>query len=149
MKNAVKYFSSKIGCIIRAILYVALTYIAPIIFISVKFKLFENVEGGIKFTGWGIVAVLVLALGVFKGLKYVCDNFAYNYGLGVLKSFISSVWWLLIGMLLCVLVTKYVDQCLFVLKWSALTCFVGVFVNPFPYMAYKSKVKVVKDAVNS
>lgn len=149
MKATIDFLNSKIGCIIRAILYVALTYIAPIIFISVKFKLFENVEGGIKFTGWGIVAVLVLALGVFKGLKYVCDNFAYNYGLGVLKSFISSVWWLLIGMLLCVLVVKYVDQCLFVLQWSALTCFIGCFINPFPLMAHKSKVKVVKDAVNS
>jgi hypothetical protein len=142
------FLTSKVGCIIRAILYVALTYIAPIIFISVKFKLFENTEGGLKFTGWGIVAVLILALGVFKLLKYICDNFAYSYLIGVLRSFISSVWWLLMAMLMCVLVVKHLDQCMFVLKWSCLTCFIGMWVNPFPLMAHKSKVKVVKEAVN-
>lgn len=132
---------------LRAIVYVALTYICPIILISIKFSLFKNTDAGIKFTGWGILALLIVGIGAFKGLKWVCNNFAYNYFLGVLNGFISSVLWLLLAFVGCTLIVKYIDKCQFILGMSALTCFIGIWFNPFPLLAHNSKVKVIKEAV--
>lgn len=149
MITLLNFFNSKLGCMLRAIVYIALTYICPIIFIAIKFALFKKTDAGIKFTGGGLIALGVVGIGAFKGLKWVCNNFAYNYWLGVLNGFISTVLWLLLGVAVLCMVTKYIDKCLFVLGWSTLTCFIGIFINPFPLMAHKSKVKALKDAINN
>ena len=145
IKNA---FNSKIGIIVRAIVYAILTYICPIIFIAVKFSLFKHTDAGLKFTGWGILGVAIVGIGLFKGLKWICNNFAYNYWLGVLNGFISTVLWLVTGIVALVLATKYIDMVLFVLGWSTLTCAIAIFINPFPLMAHNSKVSALKKAIN-
>jgi len=149
LENIKKVFNSKIAIIVRAIVYVALTYLCPIIFISIKFSLFKNTDAGIKFTGWGILAVAIVGIGIFKGLKWICNNFAYNYWLGVLNGFISTVLWLVMGIVALCLATKYIDMVLFVLGWSTLTCAIAIFINPFPLMAHNSKVRALKNALNN
>ena len=48
--------------------------LVPVIITGVNYKLFENVEGGLKLTAVGIIVIVILGLYAYIKLKKVIDN---------------------------------------------------------------------------
>lgn len=142
-------FNSKIGCLIRLILYIGCTFVCPIIFISMKFSLFKHDDSKLRFTGWGIVCILIIALALFSMLKWCCKNFAYSYVLGVINGLISSVLWLIVLLIVCKSIHAYIERVEFVLGYSILTCAIGCLLNPLPYLAEQSRIKKIQNQINA
>lgn len=147
MKKISTILNSKWCLALRLFLYIGCTYVCPIIFLSIKFKLFESADSSIRLTGWGIMAIMILTIGLYKLIRWCINNFGYNYWLGVLNGLIGVVLWLALALVLIRSITKSFERIEFVLQWSILTCSIGAFLNPLPHMAHCNKLKLFKEAI--
>lgn len=141
MEKISKVWGAPYMLIIRAILWASATFIVPIILISSKFKLFETVDSEYKFTGWGYLAIFILAIGVYYLCKWIVKSFGYSYPLQLLDGFISLILWLILAYIVCTKISSNIDRVRFVLKWSIVSCSAGVLLNPLPYLAFKFRMR--------
>lgn len=133
--------------IIRAIAFIFFSAIAPILIINYKFKLFSATDK--KFTGWGLIVILIVFLATNYILKMLVDIINSPYA----KQLVSGIRKVLLPLLILILIVgsidKYSKEVMYVLRGITISELIAILVNPFPYLARKSKDKHLKDVIAS
>ena len=152
-ENVRKVFNSWYLFIPRLIMWIGCTFVCPIFLILSKFEVFKKVpiENGekIQFNGWAVVIALVIAIGIFYILKYVLSAMTFNYVSQLLSGFINLILWLILGLSLVEVISKFQEEIKWIFKWSIMTCSLGVAVNPLPRWSYNRKNKDIANAISA
>ena len=130
---------------IRLVLWTLCACVLPFLFIAWRFELFKKVSK-LQLGGWGVVAILLVAIFVLAVLKYVRLALGAKYSLtgqilkGVCKIIVPLL--VLIGILICV--RDSVWTTIKVLGVVTFLEFVAIPLNPLPKWVYDMQ-KDVKD----
>lgn len=125
---------------IRLIIYVFFGAIIPLVFLTVRFNLFENVEK-VSIGGWGIVAITFISVFSLKFLKKIKKGLPYSLLKQILDGVGKVILPLIIGCVCCYLlkdIIDYVFQFLFVLVFSES---IAVIANPFPRWYHDNNIE--------
>ena len=142
LKNKIIDFAKKestfccltIGWILFAI-------ILPIIFINNKYHLFIKGEDTLKFTGWALVGLLILFIGLYALCSYVIDAYSVKYRTWVklLKGFQRIILPLLLLFFMCRIINTNIDKIETLILEIIISEALAIIINPFPYFVYKHK----------
>lgn len=115
--------------------------ILPIIFINNKYHLFVKVDDGLKFTGWALVGLLILFIGLYALCSYVIDAYSVKYRTWVklLKGFQRIILPLLILYFMCGVINNNIAKIENLLLEIIISEAIAIIINPFPYFVYKHK----------
>ena len=121
--------------------------ILPIIFINNKYHLFVKGDDGLRFTGWGIVAILIGFIVLYVLLWYIVDAFSVKYRpiIKVIKGFQRVLLPLIVLCLMCDIISKNIGTIENVLWNITISEAIAIVINPFPYFVYKHKVKDARE----
>lgn len=143
--NWVAIWNNKWLFIPRVLAFVALCVVVPIILINQKFILFSKNTGGIDFNAWGLVCLLIGAIGVYVLLGYIIKAFEYSFIIQCLNGFRKCLIWIGLAYLGCVCINNNIEKIQYILKWSFVSVACGIVINPLPRWSYKTKYKRVKE----
>ena len=115
--------------------------ILPIICINGKYHLFVKGDGNLKFTGWALVGLLILFIGLYALCSYIIDAYSVKYRTWVklLKGFQRIILPLLILFFMCGIINSNIDKIENLLLEIIISESVAIIINPFPYFVYKHK----------
>lgn len=115
--------------------------ILPIIFINNKYKLFVKTDGDLRFTGWALVGLLVLFIGLYALCSYVIDAYSVKYRTWVklLKGFQRIILPLLILFFMCGIINTNIQKIENLILEIIISESIAIIINPFPYFVYKHK----------
>ena len=118
-----------------------LAVILPIIFINNKYHLFIKGDDTLKFTGWAIVGLLILFVGLYALCSYIIDAYSVKYRTWVklLKGFQRIILPLLIIFFMVGLVDANLEKIQTLLIEIIISEALAIIINPFPYFIYKHK----------
>lgn len=141
LKNKILDFAKKestfcclgIGWIVFAI-------ILPIIFVNNKYHLFVK-EDELRFTGWAIVGLLILFIGLYALCSYIISAYSVKYRIWVkiLKGFQRILLPLILLFFVCGLINNNIDKIQTLLLEIIISEAIAIIINPFPYFVYKHK----------
>lgn len=142
LKNKIIEFAKKEStfcCLMVGWLFFAI--ILPIIFINNKYPLFVKGNDGLKFTGWAIVGLLILFIGLYALCSYIIDAYSVKYRTWVklLKGFQRIILPLLILFFMCKIISNNIDTIENVILNITISEAIAIIINPFPYFVYKHK----------
>lgn len=133
--------------IIRAIAFILFSAVVPILIINQKFKLFSATDK--KFTGWGLIVILIVFLATNYILKMLVDIINSPYA----KQLVSGIRKVLLPLLILILIVgsidKYSKEVMWVLRGIIVSELLAILVNPFPYLARNSKDKRFKELIRN
>ena len=114
--------------------------ILPIIFINNKYHLFVK-EDELRFTGWAIVGLLILFIGLYALCSYVISAYSVKYRTWVklLKGFQRILLPLILIFFVCGLINNNIDKIQTLLLEIIISEAIAIIINPFPYFVYKHK----------
>ena len=114
--------------------------ILPIIFINNKYHLFVK-EDELRFTGWAIVGLLILFIGLYALCSYVISAYSVKYRTWVklLKGFQRILLPLILIFFVCGLINNNIDRIQTLLLEIIISEAIAIIINPFPYFVYKHK----------
>lgn len=145
-----KIFNSWYLFLPRLVIWIGCTFVCPIAFIMARFQVFDKTEGEkLQFNGWGLIIVLIIGIGLFYLLKYILNAMTFNYIAQLLNGFIRLVLWLILALILVDTIVKSHEQIKWVLKWSILSCSIGVAINPLPRWSYNRKNKDIASSIGT
>lgn len=142
LKNKIVEFAKKESTFLcLAFGWVLCAIILPIIFINNKYHLFVKGEDNLKFTGWALVALLIIFIGLYALCSYIIDAYSVKYRTWVklLKGFQRIILPLLILFFMCGIISKNIDTIENVLLEIIICEALAIIINPFPYFVYKHK----------
>ena len=142
LKNkAIDFFKRESTFCCLAIGWLFFAIILPIIFINNKYHLFIKGDDTLKFTGWAIVALLILFVGLYALCSYIIDAYSVKYRTWVklLKGFQRIILPLLILFFMCRIINTNIDKIESLILEIILSESFAIIINPFPYFVYKHK----------
>ena len=115
--------------------------ILPIIFINNKDHLFVKSDDNLKFTGWALVALLILFIGLYALCSYIISAYSVKYRtwVKILKGFQRIILPLLILFFMCKIISNNIDTIENVILNITISEAIAIIINPFPYFVYKHK----------
>ena len=115
--------------------------ILPIIFINNKYHLFVKTNDEVKFTGWALVGLLILFIGLYALCNYVIDAYSVKYRTWVklLKGFQRIILPLLLLFFMCRIINTNIDKIETLILEIIISEALAIIINPFPYFVYKHK----------
>lgn len=124
-----------------AVGWILCAIILPIIFINNKYHLFIKGDDNLKFTGWALVALLVLFIGIYALCSYIIDAYSVKYRTWVklLKGFQRIILPLIVLYLMCSLINQNIDKIETLLLEIIISESFAIIINPFPYFVYRHK----------
>ncbi len=125
---------------IRFVLWATSACFLPFAFIVWRFQLFQTISS-IQIGGWGLIALLIVAVFVFTIIKYVKMAFAnkYSFAIQCINGLIKVILPLSIVMLILYAVRNNVDMMLQVLGCVILCEIIAIPLNPLPKWAWESQ----------
>lgn len=124
--------------IIRLVIFIALLLVPPI-YLVFRYDLFTKVSK-LTFGGWGIMAIILLAIGIFLFLRYLVKGKQYSYWKQVLKAVLYVVVPCFAIYLIIYLSKEYLERLLELIIVFMASYFSALVVNPLPQYTYeKSK----------
>lgn len=145
MKKFLEIWNSKYLFIPRALAWLTLCGVVPVILINQKFVLWSTNEGQVDFNAWGVIAIIIFAVLTYALIGYCVKAFEYNFIIQLFDGFRKCIVWLIVAYFACVAINNNVEKIQYILQWSMLSCSCGIVVNPFPRWAYKMKYKKAKE----
>lgn len=142
LKNkAIEFAKKESTFLCLAVGWFFLAVILPIIFINNKYHLFIKGDDTLKFTGWAIVGLLILFVGLYALCSYIIDAYSVKYRTWVklLKGFQRIILPLLIIFFMVGLVDANLDKIQTLLIEIIISEALAIIINPFPYFIYKHK----------
>lgn len=123
-----------------AIGWIVFAIILPIIFVNNKYHLFVK-EDELRFTGWAIVGLLILFIGLYALCSYIISAYSVKYRIWVklLKGFQRIILPLLIMFFMCRIISDNIDTIENVILNITISEAIAIIINPFPYFVYKHK----------
>lgn len=130
----------------RFVLWASCACVLPFLFIAYRFRLFQNISK-MNVGGWGLIAILIVAIFALVLVKYVLNAFSSKY------SFIAqclSAFCKVVIPLVCLYAMLYsirdnIDAFLQALGCTILCEIVAIPINPMPKWVYEMQ-KNVKDS---
>ena len=115
--------------------------ILPIIFINNKYHLFVKSDDNLKFTGWALVALLIIFIGLYALCNYIISAYSVKYRTWVklLKGFQRILLPLLVLFFMCRIISSNIDTIENVIMNITISEAIAIIINPFPYFVYKHK----------
>ena len=115
----------------------------PFSFIVWRFKLFQKISK-IQVGGWGVVAILIVAVFVFTVIRYVKMVLSAKYSLTaqILGGFCKIVLPLLAALIMLYCIKEEVDAAIQVLGCVTICELVAIPLNPLPKWAYEAQKDV-------
>lgn len=131
--------------ITRAIIF-ALLLISPAVYIFVKYEC-RNFTSKVALSGWAILGLLLLVVGVFIFFKYLVFGGKWSYWKQVVKGVIKVLipFALVVGLIM--LSINYLKELLYVVIFSGVCYFSAYLVNPFPEWTYKKTLGETQDVM--
>ena len=149
LKNQIKEFAKKESTFLcLAAGWVLFAIIIPILAVNHKYHLFiRTEENGVRFTGWILVAFIILFAGLYALCSYVIEAYSVKYRTWVklLKGFQRIILPLILMYLLTDLIADNINDIKKVLWWIIASEIIAVIINPFPYFIYKHKNKDLRE----
>ena len=124
--------------IIRLVIFIALLLVPPI-YLAIRYDLFQKVSK-LNVGGWGILAIILCAIGIFVLLRYIIKGKQYAYWKQVLKAVLYVLVPCFTLYLIIYISREYLDRLLELVIVFMACYFVALVVNPLPEYTYeKSK----------
>ena len=142
LKNkAIEFAKKESTFLCLAIGWVFFAIILPIILINNKYHLFIKNEDTLKFTGWALVGLLILFIGLYALCSYIIDAYSVKYRTWVklLKGFQRIILPLLILFFMCGIINNNIDKIENIILGIIISESIAIIINPFPYFVYKHK----------
>lgn len=123
-----------------AIGWILFAIILPIIFINNKYHLFVKTDE-LRFTGWSLVALLILFIGLYALCSYIISAYSVKYRtwVKILKGFQRIILPLLLVFFMCGLINNNIERIQTLLLEIIISEAIAIIINPFPYFIYKHK----------
>ena len=130
---------SKFLCL--AVGWLFFSIVLPIILINNKYHLFVKNEGDLRFTGWALVGLLILFIGLYALCSYIIDAYSVKYRTWVklLKGFQRIILPLIVLYLMCGIINTNIDKIENIILGIIISESIAIIINPFPYFVYKHK----------
>lgn len=141
----INIWNNKALFIPRVIVWLILVAVVPIILINQKFVLLSRDTGGIDFNAWGLIALIVVSIGIYVLLGYVINAFEYSFVIQCLNGFRKCLIWIGLAYLGCVCINNNIEKIQYILQWSFVSVACAIIINPLPRWSYKTKYKRVKE----
>jgi len=142
LKNkAIEFAKKESTFLCLAVGWVFFAIILPIILINNKYHLFIKNEDTLKFTGWALVGLLILFIGLYALCSYIIDAYSVKYRTWVklLKGFQRIILPLLILFFMCGIINNNIDKIENIILGIIISESIAIIINPFPYFVYKHK----------
>lgn len=142
IKNKIVAFAKKESTFLcLAVGWLFFAVILPIIFINNKYHLFVKTNDEVKFTGWALVGLLILFIGLYALCSYVIDAYSVKYRTWVklLKGFQRIILPLLLLFFMCRIINTNIDKIETLILEIIISEALAIIINPFPYFVYKHK----------
>lgn len=142
LKNkAIEFAKKESTFLCLAVGWVFFAIILPIILINNKYHLFIKNEDTLKFTGWALVGLLILFIGLYALCSYIIDAYSVKYRTWVklLKGFQRIILPLLILFFMCGIINSNIDKIENIILGIIISESIAIIINPFPYFVYKHK----------
>jgi hypothetical protein len=129
--------------------FIIFTFALPVIAISWRFGLFENRDASVRLTGWGILAVLFISLGLFSLIKRYTKDLPHSG----LKQFVDTLLYV-IGPLafattILFLIKDVFEEVYFVVRFMLIFMPIGALLNPLPGWVQKLKDDHQRDIIHN
>lgn len=130
----------------RLSLWAIFACILPFVFISWRFELFNTVSK-IKIGGWGIIAIVIVAVFIFSLIRYLKLYFGTKYTLTgqCLSGFCKVILPLCVTMVTFYAVKSDIELMLQVLGVVTASEFIAIPLNPLPKWVYEKQKNVRAD----
>ena len=142
LKNKIKDFAKRESTFLcLAVGWFILAVVLPVIFINSKYHLFVKTNDDLKFTGWALVGLLVLFIGLYALCSYIIDAYSVKYRtwIKILKGFQRIILPLLLLFFMCSIINKNIETIENLLLEIIICEALAIIINPFPYFVYKHK----------
>ena len=129
---------------IRLVLFVLIGIVGPLVIIYSQYQMFSpRVPDSIKIHGWGIVALLILA----SGMYYVISSLAKAFSNYFIRQIMAGLGKIIIPMVLAYLIVNTiaanVDKIKIILLGSLICEIIAVPLNPIPPLLYKREERII------
>lgn len=121
--------------IIRLVLFIAFLLVPPI-YLIFRYNLFHKVSK-LTFGGWGIMAIILLAIGVFLFLRYLVKGKQYAYWKQVVKAVLYVIVPCFAIYFIIYLSKDYLERLLELIIIFMASYFLALLVNPLPQYTYE------------
>lgn len=130
---------------VRFILWLLFVAVVPIITIVDKYDLVKN--SPLKYTGWGIIAWVIVFVVIMVILSYVLKIMKWSMTKQVLTGIMVVIVPLIFLLGLTNMIANNVANIKYILIVSAISEFIAIPLNPFPKMIYEKNIKDIKEAL--
>ena len=132
--------------IVRAVLF-GLLLIAPAVYLFIKYRCYEFTSK-LSLGGWGILALIIFAVGVYTFLKYLIFGGVWAYWKQVIQGILKVVLPLTILIVMVAISLSFREQLLWFLGVALGCWFSAYLINPFPEWTYKKTLGETADVVD-
>lgn len=117
----------------RLVFWVLFACVLPFLFIGYRFDLFQHISK-IKISGWGIFAIIIVAVFIFVLIRYVKLGFVgtYNFGVQCFNGFTKVILPLLLVALIVNAVKSEIEYFSQALNFVILSEIIAIPINPMP-----------------
>jgi hypothetical protein len=130
---------------LRMLGFVLFSFVLPVASIAWKFGLLTEREAGYKLTGWGILAVLFISLGVSTLIKRYTKDLPHSFLKQFLDTFLYVIIPLAFATSILYLIKDTFEEVYFVLRVMLIFMPIGSLVNPLPSWSQKIKDEHQRD----
>ena len=130
---------------VRFILWLLFVAVVPIITSVDKYDLVKN--SPLKYTGWGIIAWVIVFVVIMVILSYVLKIMKWSMTKQVLTGIMVVIVPLIFLLGLTNMIANNVANIKYILIVSAISEFIAIPLNPFPKMIYEKNIKDIKEAL--
>ena len=129
---------------IRLVLFVLIGIVGPLAIIYSQYQMFSpRVPDSIKIHGWGIVALLIFAGGMYYVIISLSKAFSNYFIRQIMSGFSKIVLPILLAYLIVNTIAANVDKVKVILIGSLLCEIIAVPLNPIPPLIYKREERII------
>lgn len=125
---------------IRLSLYILIGGIIPFTFLTIKFNLFSKVSK-LSIGGWGLLAVLFVAIFFIKMLKAIRKGLPFSFGTQIIEGMFKITIPLTVATLIIFLMRNSVEELFYFFCLLVFCETIAMAVNPIPQWAHENKIE--------
>lgn len=125
---------------IRLSLYILIGGIIPFTFLTIRFNLFSKVSK-LSIGGWGLLAVLFVAIFFIKMLKAIRKGLPFSFGTQIIEGMFKITIPLTVATLIIFLMRNSVEELFYFFCLLVFCETIAMAVNPIPQWAHENKIE--------
>ena len=125
---------------IRLSLYILIGGIIPFTFLTIRFNLFSKVSK-LSIGGWGLLAVLFVAIFFIKMLKAIRKGLPFSFGTQIIEGMFKITIPLTVATLIIFLMRNSVEELFYFFCLLVFCETIAMAANPIPQWAHENKIE--------